>query len=90
MTARGFIEQIFSRRQAGVDSNLRYITREQLELLRKLIDQDATGELRPGVSGSFVWILAGERFIVTQDPTGRRRSILWMKVQRIESGGLFD
>lgn len=90
MTARGFIEQIFSRRQENVASNVRYITREQLALLRRLIDQDAIGAFRPGIHGSFVWILDGQQFIVTQDADGRRRSILWMRVQSVGSGGLFD
>jgi hypothetical protein len=90
MTARGFIAQIFSRRQAGVDSNLRFLSPDQLELLRKLIEQDQVGELRPGVHGSFVWIVDGNQYVITQDAAGRRRSILSMRVQTVQTGGLFD
>ncbi|HKD62358.1 MAG TPA: hypothetical protein VKB47_17980 [Terracidiphilus sp.] len=82
MTARAFIDQIFSRRQDGVASNLRYLSPAQLELLRKLVEADAIGELRPGIYGSFVWLLDGEHFVVSQDAAGRRRTILWLKVQQ--------
>ena len=94
MTARGLIEQIFSRRQAGVESNLRYITPAQLELLRKLVDEDraaaAIGELWPGFNDGFVWLPGdGNHYIVTQDAGRRRRSILWLRVQSAETPSLF-
>ena len=93
MTAFDLIAQWFQKPQQGVASNLRYITMAQLELLRKLIDQDPEGgALRSGLGRSFVWAPMGrDKYVVTEDASGGRRHTIarLSDVVPAESGRLF-
>lgn len=93
MTVHEFIEQLFSRPQANVASNMRYITPAQLELLERLIAADPQyGARRAGMHGGFVWTPAGRwKYVVSQYPDGSRRSLMRLNAERATgAGSLFD
>lgn len=77
MTAHDLIAQWYARAQQGVAGNMRFITVAQLDLLRKLIDEDEEGSaLRPGRGRSFTWALKGrDKYVVTEGEGGRRNTI---------------
>ena len=92
MTARDFIDDLFSRPQANVASNMRYITAAQLVLLEKLIGEDAeSGALTSGAHGGFVWMPRGMKYVVSQNPDGTRRSLMRLNASRPTGvGSLFS
>jgi hypothetical protein len=88
MTVYQLLDDIFSRPQQNVESWRRYITRDQLELLERLIaeDRNAVAVLRR--LDGFTWSPAGDwRYVVTQYPDGRRRSITKEPAARAGSQG---
>ena len=78
MTAHDFIDQLFSRPQVNVSSNVRYVSPGQLELLRTLISQgEEGGALTPGLQGGFVWTPRGRwKYVLSQNPDGTRRALM--------------
>lgn len=78
MTAHELIAQWFSRSQAGVVSNMRFITSAQLDLLRQLVGEDEEGAaLQRGLGRSFVWTPSGRnKYVVTEGPGGKRNTIV--------------
>jgi len=78
MTAHELIAQWFARPQAGVVSNLRFITTAQIDLLRELIGEDEEGAaLQRGSGRSFVWKPSGRnKYVVTEGPEGKRNTIM--------------
>lgn len=93
MTARELVSQWFARPQSGVASNLRFVTVAQIDLLRKLLEEEPLqdGELHPGRGRSFAWLPAGLwRYVVTEGDGGRRNTIMMFpNVEQIASGRLF-
>lgn len=77
MTAHDLIAQWYGKAQQGVAGNMRYITVAQLDLLRKLIDEDPEGgALQPGRGRSFIWLPMGrDKYVVTEGEGGRRNNI---------------
>jgi len=96
MTAHELIRDIFSRYQAGVPGNARCVTRPQLELLRKLIAEDAEGRAvestaaDPGYSAT-VWLPSGRnKYILTEDLHGKRHRLTRLaNLVRTDMGRLF-
>ncbi len=78
MTAHGFIDQLFSRPQQGVASNMRFLTVGQIDLLWNLVGQDEEGAaVQRGRGRSFIWAPSGRRkFVVTEGEGGKKNTIL--------------
>lgn len=92
MTAHQLIEDIFSRQQSNVASNMRYITAPQFELLEKLIREDRdAGQVKRGMNGGFTWMPRGHfKYVLSQNPDGTRRSLMRLNAETVtESGSLF-
>ncbi len=88
MSAHGFIDEIFSRQQAGMMSTERCITDRQLARLRALIGEDEDGgALTEKPNGGFEWRPRGSWvFVYTQNPNGTRRRLT--RRRSLQLGGL--
>ncbi len=92
MTAHDFIAQVFSRPQHGVASNLRYITRGQLDLLERLIGEDEEGgSLQRGTGIGFVWMPSGRnKYVAGEEPRSGRCTLMRLaNIVPSASGRLF-
>jgi hypothetical protein len=92
MTAHELIAQWFGKFQAGVDSNMRFITIPQIDLLRELCGKwDEGRAVRAGSGRSFTWMPAGEfKYVVTEGREGKRNTILRLaNVGTSGAGSLF-
>lgn len=89
MTAHDLIAQWYGKAQQGVAGNMRYITVAQLDLLRKLIEEDEEGgALQPGRGRSFLWTPSGrDKYVVTEGDGGRRNSITRLANLRASPAG---
>jgi hypothetical protein len=78
MNAHDFITELFGRMQAGVASNMRYVTQPQFELLETLIGKDEEGgAIARGMNGGFTWMPSGRwKYVLSHDPRSGRRSIM--------------
>lgn len=87
MTARELIDSIFSRVQSG-SGDVRFVTRPQLVLLRKLIDEDEYGEgALPQGLGVSVWKPPGRyKYTITEDLEGNKHSLT--RSGSIETAGM--
>jgi hypothetical protein len=76
MTAHDLITDIFSRVQSG-PSNMRRITRPQLNLLCRLIGEDKdAGAVQHGLGDSLVWAPGGRnKYVITEDLRGNRHTL---------------
>jgi hypothetical protein len=92
MTAHELIAQWYQRPQAGVVSNMRFITVAQIDLLRDLIGEDEEGAaVERGMGRSFVWKPSGRnKYVVTEGQGGKRNTILKLaNVVPSAAGSLF-
>lgn len=100
MTPADLIAQWFAKHQENVASNIRFVTLAQIDLLRKLAEEEdeflqQSGEpcaLQPGSGRSFVWMPKGcDKFIITEGRDSRRNTITRLSnVQASGAGRLFD
>ena len=90
MSARGFIDEIFSRPQSGMLTHERCITDAQLNKLRALIAEDEDGKaVTEKAHGGFEWRpRGGWTFIFTQNPNGTRRRLERRKAMSLSKTGL--
>lgn len=92
MSARGFIDEIFSRPQERVAGNIRRVTARQFDKVRELIAGDPErGAVKSGINGGLVWSPAGRwKYVLAVDPVCDRRTITRLEaVDASESGSLF-
>ena len=77
MTASQLVNDIFSRVQPGLDSNMRRVTRKQFDWLRALIlDEEENGTVHHGKGDSLVWAPAGRnKFVLTEDTVGQKHTL---------------
>ena len=89
MTAHGLIADIFSRQQTNVESDKRYITAAQFELLTKLIaESEDSGAVKRGMNGGFVWSPRGRwKYVLSQNPDGTRRALMRLRAGPVEESG---
>ena len=92
MTAHEFIDQLFSRPPFGLPSNIRRITCAQLDLLRRLIDEDEEGgAVDQGIGPGFTWMPSGRnKYIIAEDPgSGKYRLTRLANIVPSAMGRLF-
>jgi hypothetical protein len=91
VTSHDLVMQWFAKHQDGVPGDRRYITIAQLDLLRKLIEQDEEGAaaVKPGRGRSFVWAPSGRtKFVITEGEGGRKNTIVRMMDFRTSGAGM--
>ena len=92
MSARGFIDEIFSRPQDRVSANLRHITTRQFDKIRELIaDDPERAAVKGGLNGGLVWSPAGRwKYVLAVDAVRDRRTIARLEaVDASATGSLF-
>jgi hypothetical protein len=92
MTAFELIDDIFSRPQANVAANMRYITERQFNWLVDLIGADEDGgAVKYGPNGGLVWMPRGRwKYVLSYVPAVERRSIMKLaNVSPSPAGTLF-
>lgn len=92
MTAIELITEIFARQQAGVASNLRWITGRQFDWLRDLIGSDPEeAPIHNGMNGGLVWEPAGRwKYVLSYQPSTERHSLMRLaKVHAQDGARLF-
>jgi hypothetical protein len=92
VTAHELISDIFSRPQANVAGNMRYITERQFNWLVALIGADEEGgAVKYGANGGLVWMPSGRyKYVLSYVPSLDRRSIMRLaNLAPSDSGTLF-
>jgi hypothetical protein len=92
MTAYQLIDDIFSRPQANVAGNMRYITERQFKWLVDLIGADEEGSaVTQGANGGLVWMPSGRyKYVLSYMPSLERRSIMKLaNLKPSDAGTLF-
>jgi hypothetical protein len=91
-TAHDLIGDFFSRPQANIESNKRYITPAQWKFLVDLIGQDPEGSaIENGANGGLVWMPSGRwKYVLSQNPDGTRKTLTRLNAGRpVDAGRLF-
>jgi hypothetical protein len=91
MTAFDLVDDIFRRAQAGMPANERVVTQAQLGYLRALIGrEEEDNQLRHDGPFVEVWAPRGrKRYLLREDPGGRRSTITRFESLTANAGMLF-